>query len=131
MQKGEIMTDIKGFNSPKYANDDAYVNMGNGVYSHDCKYCTSLSFVQEPQLGEGTSANDISQYPMEDILERFLVYVSDFYPALNTADSKQCVLEFSSPNKADLLALRTIIGKHVYNKIVSDINGQRIELVIE
>ncbi len=125
------MTDIKGFNSPKYANSGAYVSIGNGVYSHDCKYCTSLCFVQEPQLGEGTSANDISQYPMEDILERFLVYVSDFYPTLNTANSEQCFLEFSSPNEADILALRTIIGKHVYNKTVSDINGQRIELVIE
>lgn len=44
---------------------------------------TSLSFEQEPEYGEGESSADISQYPLEDILDRYYVAVEDFYGEIN------------------------------------------------
>ena len=90
-------------------------------------YVTSLSFVQEPELGEGENAACISQYPLEEILDNFMCYVSDFYPDLNTADSQVCYQEFASTDIEDLQELRTIIGKHAYEKEV----GRYTELAIE
>lgn len=94
-------------------------------------YITSLSFLQEPELGEGEGADEISQYPLEDILDKFYCYVSDFYKELNTSDSKICYLEFASPDISDIRALRGIIGKHVYNKEYEEGGETYTELVIE
>ena len=41
------------------------------------------SFVQEPEYDEGANPSDISQYPLEDILDKFYVSVSDFYEREN------------------------------------------------
>ncbi|OLN84858.1 hypothetical protein BMI76_00890 [Streptococcus sp. 'caviae'] len=82
--------------------------------SGELLYVTSLSFVQEPDLGEETG-EVIAQYPLEDILEEFYCYISDFYKDMNTADSEKNYLEFASPDLADIQNLRSIIGKHVYN----------------
>ena len=90
-------------------------------------YVTSLSFIQEPELGEGSNAADLSNYPMEDILDRFYCHISDFYNDLNKEDSQICYLEFGSPELQDVVNLRSIIGKHVYNRE----EGDRVELVIE
>lgn len=90
-------------------------------------YVTTLSFVQEPELGEGDSADNISQYPLEDILDKFYCYVSDFYKELNKISSQTCYLEFVSKDVEDVKKLRTIIGKHVYNKK----NRKRVNLMIE
>lgn len=79
-------------------------------------YVTTLSFVQEPEFGEGTNAAEISQYPLEALLDDFLCYVSDFYPELNTADSQVCYQEFACPDIENIRNLRSIIGKHVYDK---------------
>ena len=88
---------------------------------------TTLSFVQEPELGEGSSATDLSNYPLEDILDRFYCHVSDFYNDLNKEDAQVCYLEFASPEMEDVVNLRSIIGKHVYNKE----EGERVTLIIE
>ncbi len=79
-------------------------------------YVTSLSFVQEPELGEGGHAGEISQYPLEDILDEFFCHISDFYEDLNTPQSGKCYLEFAAPGLEDVRKLRTIIGRHVYSK---------------
>ena len=82
-------------------------------------------------MGEGHDSTDISQYPLEDILDRFLVYVSDYYKKENAAKKAECCLEFSSSSIDQIKALSTIVGKHVYNREEMD-NGQRtIVLVIE
>ena len=88
---------------------------------------TSLSFEQEPELGEGEDAGYISQYPLEDILDKFLVHVSDFYEDLNKEGLVMCYQEFASPKLENIESLREIIGKHVYNK---EEDG-RIKLIIE
>lgn len=124
------MKDINNFNAPKYGGA-AYTPVEEGIYKTEDNgetiYVTSLSFVQEPEFDEGSNAAGISQYPLEDILDRFLCYISDFYPELNTADSVVCYREFASGDIEDLRKLRSIIGKHVYNKE----DGQYVKLCIE
>lgn len=124
------MKDIKNYNAPKYSGAD-YKSVGDDIYEtvdHGEKiYVTSLTFVQEPEFDEEDSAEYISQYPLEDILEKFNVYVSDFYDDLNTADSQTCYQEFGSTDLEDVQNLRTIIGKHVYNMP----DGEYVKLIIE
>ncbi len=105
--------------------------MEDGIYENvedgETIYVTSLSFVQEPEFGEGRNAAGISQYPLEEILDNFMCYISDFYPDLNTADSQICYQEFACTDIECLQELRSMIGKHAYEKNA----GRQTELVIE
>jgi hypothetical protein len=120
------MKNIENYRAEKY-DSPMYVEEEPDIYSFESEYVTSLSFEQEPELGEGSSAADISQYPLEDLLDKYYAYVSDFYEELNTADSQTCYLEFSASDIEEIRELRTIIGKHVYNKE----NGDYVDLAIE
>ncbi len=124
------MKNIESYNAEKYK-DSRYSSVEEGIFQTDDNgeilYVTSLSFVQEPELGEGSNAGCISQYPLEDILDKFYCYISDFYDELNSEKEEVCYQEFASPDLADIVKLRTIIGKHVYNQEVDD----RVKLVIE
>lgn len=110
-----MMKNIQNYHSPKY-DDDNYIPVAEGIYEHDGRYCTSLCFEQEPGCGEGTSPKEISQYPLEDVLEHYLVFVSDFYDDKNRKSEKHCFLEFASRRECDIRNLRTLIGKRVYNR---------------
>ena len=124
------MKQIENYRAQKYENS-TYSPVEEGIYKleQDGKilYVTSLSFVQEPELEEGSSASEISQYPLEDILDRFYCHISDFYEDLNSEQSQICYQEFAAPDLEDVRKLRTIIGKHVYNK---EVEGY-IKLIIE
>ena len=125
------MKQIENYKAEKYATDE-FQEVEANIYKivdedDDDLFVTSLSFLQEPELKEGSSAADISDYPLEDILDRFYCHVSDFYAELNKVDSQTCYLEFASPELQDVVNLRSIIGKHVYNKE----EGERVTLVIE
>jgi hypothetical protein len=124
------MKQIENYNANKYGSD-LYSEIENGVYEAkedgESLYVTSLSFVQEPEYNEGAYACEISQYPLEDVLDKFYCHISDFYDELNSGDSQKCYQEFASPDLEDIRNLRSIIGKHVYNK---EIEGY-IELIIE
>ena len=74
------------------------------------------SFVQEPEFDEGASPSDISQYLLEDILDKFYVSVSDFYERENSVSDSLCYLEFQGADIEDIKLLLDIAGKHVYNK---------------
>ena len=80
-------------------------------------YVTSLSFEQEPSLGEEKKPSYISQFPLEDILDKYRVYVSDFYTILNETSKKKCYQEFASKDLNNIKNLRKIIGKHVYSRV--------------
>lgn len=138
------MKEIKNYCAEKYSKTKSPILKRNvyrekepGIYQcHDGKeklYVTSLSFVQEPEFDEGECADEISQYPLEDILDKFYCYVSDFYEELNATDSKMCYLEFASPDISNIKDLRGIIGKHVYNKECEDDEDGNVymELIIE
>ena len=124
------MKQIENYVADKYS-DDRYIEIEEGIYkineNNEVLYVTSLSFVQEPEFNEGDNANFISQYPLEDILDKFYCHISDFYEEYNTVDSQKCYQEFASPDIEDVKNLRSIIGKHVYNKEINEY----IELIIE
>lgn len=121
------MKDIKSYNAPKYSGAD-YTPVEDGIFKNaDGDFVTSLSFVQEPEFGEGGSAAEISQYPLEDLLDEFGCWVSDFYNDLNTENSTVCYQEFASGTADEIKDLRTIIGKHVYMKS----NGSSCKLRVE
>ena len=84
-----------------------------GIFITEDRYVTSLSFEQEPEYGEGTDSRVISQYPLEDVLDAFMVYISDFYDVENSAGRTLCHLEFTSDDIADIRKLRSLIGKTV------------------
>lgn len=125
------MKQIENYTAEKYSSEE-YQEVEKDIYrfideDEDELFVTSLAFVQEPELGEGANAADISQYPLEDILDRFYCHVSDFYEELNKEESENCVLEFGSPDLQDVVNLRSIIGNHVYNQ---DVDGT-VQLMIE
>lgn len=124
------MKNIEHYNAVKYQSD-AYTEVESGIYAikkqQETLYVTSLSFIQEVEYEEGVNASDISQYPLEDILDKFYCHITDYYQELNVETSKICVLEFAAPDKEDVKNLRSIIGLHVYNK---EVDGC-IKLIIE
>lgn len=112
------MKTIESYQAEKYQRTK-YEEIESGIYQTkdeggELLYVTSVSFVQEPDLGEG-AGEAVSQYPLEDILDEFYCYISDFYRDMNTADSEKNYLEFASSDLEDIQKLRSIIGKHVYN----------------
>ena len=91
-------------------------------------YVISICFVQEPEYGENDSSNSvISQYPLEDICDKFKCYCSDYYEKENTDNKELSYVEFASDNINNIKKLKSIIGKHVYNLKDND----TIKLVIE
>lgn len=124
------MKNIQYYNAEKYT-DKQYEVREHGVLHKDGKYYISLSFVQEPEFDEGTDSTYISQYPLEDVLDKFFVYVSDFYDAENAKGQDVCVLEFASEKEEHLVKLLSIVGKHVYNKVVMEDGEEAVALIIE
>lgn len=131
------MKDIKNYTAEKYETGGTavYKQVKEGIYEciddDEIMYVTSLSFVQEPEFEEGEFADNISQYPLEDILDEFYCHISDFYEELNVADSTVCYLEFGAMDLEDIVNLRGIIGKHVYNAEYEKEGQVYIKLVIE
>lgn len=76
-------------------------------------YVTSLFFVQEPELGEGANAAELSSDLIDALNNEFGCSAADDYEGLNMPDSNVCYREFESTDPAALKKLRTIIGKHV------------------
>lgn len=124
------MRNIRNYTPDKYTSNQ-YTELQKGIYRCAQGFVTSLCFEQEPELGEGTLSNDISQYPLEDVLDQFCVYISDFYRDLNSNASKDCCLEFCSNNEKNIISLYSIIGKHVYNKTIIDNGTELVKLIIE
>ena len=136
------MKNIKNYKAEKYLKKGLslfkkrkYNEVEPEIYEYkegeEVLYVTSLSFEQEPEYEEGNYADDIFQYPLEDLLDEFCCYISDFYEDLNVSDSKVCYLEFASEEIDDIKELRSIIGKHVYNKDCEEDGETYAKLVIE
>ena len=129
------MKNIKNYDAEKYVASDDYKEREQGIYEYrredETLYVTSLSFEQEPEYEEGTSAEAISQYPLEDLLDEFYCHISDFYEKWNVSDSNTCYLEFAAMDIEDIRNLRGIIGKHVYNKEYEEDGKTYVKLVIE
>lgn len=129
------MKNIQNYNATKYLKRQEYKKVEHEIYEYrqknDVFYVTSLSFVQEPGYQEGKCASEISQYPLEDLLDKFYCHISDYYEELNVPNSEKCYLEFAASEIDDIKNLRSIIGKHVYNKKYEEAGNVYVKLVIE
>jgi len=91
-------------------------------------YVTSIVFEPEPELNENQPSDKyVSQYPLEDILDKFGCYCGDSFEKENEEDHVNSYVEFVGDNIEEIENLLTIIGKHVYNKV----DGEYVKLVIE
>ena len=124
------MKNIRAFSPTKY-HAHSYTKIEEDIYGYDDVFVMTLQFQQEPERNEGMSSAEISQYPLEDILDRFNVYVSDFYKTENQRATPNCQLEFASKRLESIQKLKTIIGKRIYNKVVIENGEEFAELVIE
>lgn len=119
------------YNGRKYykdMDDEEEIIFENMSDDDEVSYVTSLMFEQEPELGENKPSDlEVSQYPLEDILDKFFCSCGDFYEKENKKDAVNSYMEFVSSNIEDIKKLLSIVGKHVYNKE----NGNYVELVIE
>lgn len=79
-------------------------------------YVTSLSFQMEPERygEEDGSPQNITQTPFEDLLDEYMLFVTDFYDDLNRESEVTCYQEFGSTDIENIRKLREIIGKRFY-----------------
>ena len=115
------MKNFQNYTPEKYVTE-AYQKVEEGIYRAKSPYgddeifVTSLSFEMEPDCygEEDGSPGNITQVPLEDLLDEFFVYVTDFYDELNEKSETICYQEFGTSDLSDIQRLRTIIGKRVY-----------------
>ncbi len=124
------MKNIRLYDAEKYR-DGSYKSVSAGIYLKENMYYMSFAFEQEPEYGEGADSSYISQYPLEDLLDKFNVFVSDFYKELNSRAQKECFVEVSSNSPKKIENMTTIIGKHVYNRNSVQNGEEFVDLVIE
>ena len=120
------MKNFKNYTPEKYATSD-FQKIEDGIYKTKNPYgsylgyntdvfVTSLSFEMEPDCyGEkDASPRNLTQVPIEGLLDEFGLFVTDFYEELNEKSETICYQEFGSSDLADIQRLRTIIGKRFY-----------------
>lgn len=110
------------YSSSEYEKVEENIYIGKNPYydgdynDHEKIYVTSLMFEQEPELGEGETPKNISQIPLEGILDMFSVFVTDFYDNYNNESECICYQEFGAFKLENIRELLKIVGKHVYEK---------------
>lgn len=128
--KYNIMKNISIATCQKYENYKKFKLIENGIYedlkdTDDTKYRMTITYDLEPE-------NDTNnQYPIEDILDEFYLYVSDFLESENNSKTTNHKLELAG-ELDDLKRCQKIIGKIIYNQEFRDTDGQiRVNLIIE
>ncbi len=115
------MKNFQNYTPEKYSNP-GYEKIEGGIYRTKCPYnedmifVTSLSFEMEPECygEEDASPRNLTQVPIEGILDKFSVFVTDFYEPLNQTSETICYQEFGSCDLTNLQQLRALIGKRFY-----------------
>ena len=118
------MKNFQNYTPEKYSRTD-FQMIEEGIYRTKCPYetisdreifVTSLTFEMEPDCygEEDASPRNLTQVPIEGILDEFGLFVTDFYDQLNEASETTCYQEFGSFDLADIQKLRTLIGKRFY-----------------
>ncbi len=121
-----VMFNIALETCDKYQNQELYKRIEHGIYQDlsdedDASYRMVISY-------ELDSEN--SQYPLEDILDKYLVHVADFFESKNE-DSNKTTYELGGTIDC-IKEAQEIIGKKVFNRDFIDEDGQvRVQLVIE
>ena len=96
--------------------DNIYEDLNDG---DETKYRMTVSY-----------ESDDDQYPLEDILDKFYLHVSDFLELENDPESRFFKRELAGELN-DLINAQTIIGRTVYNQDFLDGKDVRVRLVIE
>ena len=108
-----------------------------GIVKDGMVYVTSLSFQMEPERygEEDGSPRNITQVPFEDLLDEYMLFVTDFYDELNQNSPKTCYQEFGSYELEHIRKLRTLIGKRFYavpcDEDDEDSEDEEYKIVIE
>ena len=118
------MINIQPIPLEKYQDAPTYEHVENGIYKDlsdtaKTNYRIALSF--ELEDGEDT------QYPIEDLLDKYRIHVSDF---LESESEELFNVELAGPLE-NLRLASSIIGKRVYNKDVVEDGKTYVSLVIE
>ena len=115
------MKNFQNFTPQKYMTSD-FQKISDGIYKTKSPYdsndifVTSLTFEMEPECygEENASPSNLTQIPIEGILDEFNLFVTDFYEPLNQSSEIICYQEFGSLDLEDIKNLRTLIGKRFY-----------------
>lgn len=124
-----IMKNIRLEKLKKYENKRRYKKVAEGIYmdlkdKHEAKYRMTLSYELE---ADETN----NQYPLEDILDKYLMYISDFLESKNKPNTNTFIFEFGG-YLDKMIKAKELIGKKVYNRDFIAEDGQiRVELVLE
>ena len=103
------MKNFRNYTPEKYSSSD-FQKIEEGIY------VTSLSFEMEPECygEEDASPRNLTQVPIEGILDEFSLFVTDFYDSLNETSEITCYQEFGSFDLSNIQKLRMLIGKRFY-----------------
>jgi len=113
------MKNIVLFELDKYKEKSKYELIETGVYKDLNDFdSTNCRIVLSFQL----EANE-EQYPLEDLLDEFYLYISDYIKEEDVFDEKLKILEFAGELE-DVKKLKSIIGKRVYNKLITKNDGK-------
>ncbi len=117
------MKNFKSYTPEKYMTSD-FEQIEEGIYKTKSPYDTgdqdifvaSLAFEMEPECygEENASPRNLTQVPIEGILDEFNLFVTDFYEQLNETSETICYQEFGSFDLENIQKLRTLIGKRFY-----------------
>ena len=115
------MKNFQNFTPQKYMTSD-FQKISDGIYKTKSPYdsndmfVTSLTFEMEPECygEENASPSNLTQIPIEGILDEFNLFVTDFYEQLNQSSEIICYQECGSLDLEDIKNLRTLIGKRFY-----------------
>ncbi|WP_297333314.1 hypothetical protein [Flavobacterium sp.] len=110
----------------KHKNQSQYKLVEKGIYQDltdedETNYRVAFSFELED--------NEDSQYPLEDILDKYCLYVSDF-PDSEDNSGNILKIEFGGEYR-DIKKVTEIVGKHVYNKEYEEGGETYVKLIIE
>jgi len=125
-----IMKNISLEKCQKYEDAEQYKLIESDIYQNlkdedDANYRMTISYELEP---DNISNN---QYPLEDILDKYYLHVSDFLESENNAESNYFKLELGG-ELDDIKKAQELIGKKVFNQEFKNDDGQvRVRLIIE
>ncbi|WP_294287870.1 hypothetical protein [uncultured Chryseobacterium sp.] len=111
---------LEKYDMPVYESTDLHIY--RNTEENIC--VTALSF----ELEDGED----SQYPLEDILDQFNLYISDFIDPEAFGQSNYLRAEFAGDPGDIRDFLKSVVGKRVYNKELKGEDGETyVKLIIE
>lgn len=111
---------LEKYSTPFYESKDQYIYRN----TEENIFVTALSFELEE--------DEDSQYPLEDLLDLFNLFISDFIDPEAFGQSNYLSIEFAGDLEDVRHFLKSVIGKRVYNVDIEGENGEQFtRLIIE